>query len=104
MKNVMVLLAIEKEYCDITIQVLADEFDSCSVQECQKKCRQLYLELEKIYSLNMMEEIMIGYEPAEDDDMKLVSFSGDGLRFFNENYASKFATSIFCVINKFGFD
>lgn len=91
----MVLLAIEKEYCDITIQILANEFDDCSIQECQKKCRQLYLALEKIYSLGIMEELVIGYEPAEDNDMKLVSFSGNGLRFSNENYVSKFATSIF---------
>jgi len=97
LKDVMMLLAIEKEYCDITIQVLASEFETYSIQECQKKCKQLCLELEKIYSLNMMKEIIIGYEPAEDDDMKLISLSENGLRFFNVNYVSKFATSIFSI-------
>lgn len=95
LKNVMLLLAIEKKYCDLTIQVLASEFEVYSIQECQKKCRQLCLELERIYSLNTMEEIIIGYEPAEDDDMKLISFSENGLRVFNENYVSKFAASVF---------
>ena len=98
LKDVMLLLVIEKEYCDLTIQVLASEFEVYSIQECQKKCRQLCFELERIYSLNTMEEIIIGYEPVEDDDMKLISFSENGLRFFNENYVSKFAASVFYIV------
>lgn len=85
LKNVIVLVSANKHKGDITINFDVKDIEKCDNIELSAKCIKLYFKLLEIYASRFIDRIILGYEPAEDDDMKLISINADKTNLFNIN-------------------
>lgn len=85
LENVLILIACDEEYGDITVSFEEEQFENFSTEEIKSKLQNLIILLLKVYGNGNIEEITIGYEPADDDDMKVIEICQDKIKIFNEN-------------------
>lgn len=100
LKSVLLLIVSDGRNVDVTIDFNDSQFMEDSINELKSKILKLLYFLENIYKGGTVEKIIIGYEPAEDDDMKIACIIQDEIKKYNENISqSKFATAFYKVID-----
>ena len=82
--NVLILIGCDEKYGDITINFEEEQFENFSIQEIKGKLKNLIMFLLNIYRNNEIEEITIGYEPAYDEDRKIIEIRQSKVMIFNE--------------------
>lgn len=84
-KNVVVLITYRPFCNDISISFGEDQLSFECVYEAQENIRKLFQKLIDISQKCGIDDITIGYEPAEDEDMKILEIHHGKLRFYNED-------------------
>lgn len=82
--NVMLLMSFDEKLGDIVLNFEEEEFISSNENELKQKLKKIFIWLAEIRNKYEFEEIRIGYEPANDDDMLLSLINKDGLQVNNE--------------------
>lgn len=83
LKNVLIIIACDGNCADVTINVSREDF---KLYHNQKSELQLLLKLlVEISEDNEAKKIVLGYEPAEDEDMKILEVNGGLVKLFQEN-------------------
>lgn len=100
LENVLILIACDELYGDITINFEEKQFEKYSLQEAKNKLKSMVLRLLEIYKSGKVEEISIGYEPADDYDMKVLEISHDCVKTFNEDIFESLLGLVFYSIAK----
>lgn len=85
LENVLILIGCDEKYGDITINFEEKQFENFSIQEIKSKLKNLIMFLLNIYGNGDIEEIAIGYEPADDDDRKIIEIRQSKVMIFNES-------------------
>lgn len=67
----MIIISFDKVYGDVVINFPTKQFLSSASKLDDSNCKILYRKLETIYQEVEVERIILGYEPADDDDMRL---------------------------------
>lgn len=96
LENALILVACDKDYGEITITIEENQFE----QYCNRRGK-LQMLMEKLVGncqRDMVDTIILGYEPAEDQDMKMLEISQNHIKMYNENiFRSPFAREIFNI-------
>jgi len=69
--DIMIIISFDKIYGDVVINFPTKHFQSNTSKSDDSNCKILYSKLETIYQEIELERIILGYEPAYDDDMRL---------------------------------
>lgn len=85
LENVLIHIACDEKYGDITITFEERQFEKYKNQEITDKLQRLLILLQRIYKGGKVEEIILGYEPADDTDMKILVISQNQIEVFNKN-------------------
>lgn len=105
LKNVLILIACDEKYADITVNFEEEQFENFSIQEIKNKLQNLIILLLNIYENNNIEEITIGYEPADDEDMKVIEIKREKITIFNENtFKSPIILILYGIIKKLKYE
>lgn len=91
LEKVVIIISCNEEMGDITINFSEDQFKSCKSEDLNKSIQKLIRTLYEMkkYAVN---NIVVGYEPATDDDMKMVEFKRNHIKICNEDiFQSPFA-------------
>lgn len=96
LENVLIHIGCDEGYGDITINFDEVQFRNHKNQDIADKLQKILFMLQKIYKSGRVEEIILGYEPADDADMKILVIVQNQMRIFNENiFKSPFANAIY---------
>lgn len=98
LENVLIHIAFDEEYGDITINFEEEQFKNYNNQEIIDKIQKLLFLLWSIYKNGEVEEIILGYEPVDDADMKIFAIGQNQIDIFNEKiFKSSLANAIYSV-------
>lgn len=86
LKNVLIHIACDERYGDITINFEEEQIREHSEEEIIKELQNLLISFIRIYKSAEVGEIILGYEPADDADMKIIEISQNKVEIFNEKY------------------
>lgn len=71
LKDVMLLISCNENLSDLTIHFRESQFDNCDIGKLNVKVKKLFLKLLDIQKECEVPEIIVGYEPAEDEDTRI---------------------------------
>lgn len=101
LEKVLIVISYDEEMADITINFCENQFMSdknFNLSESIEKLLQTLLEIQKKYSIN---NIVVGYEPATDDDMMIFKLMQGHITIYNEDiFLSSFAQSLFHTLEE----
>lgn len=83
--NVLILISFDEISGDITINLEAEQLEDYDRQELKSKLKKLLSLLIRIYKGGEVGEIILGFEPADNTDMKILGISQNQMEIFNEN-------------------
>lgn len=83
--NVLLHIVCDERYGDITINFDEEQLKGQSNKEIENKLQNILTFLIQIYKSGEIGEIILGYEPAEDTDMKMIEISQNKMKLLNEN-------------------
>lgn len=96
LENVLIHIACDESYGDMTINVEEGQFWYYKNEDIASKIQKLLFLLQKIYKSCKVEEIILGYEPADDVDMKILVIGQNQIKTYNENsFKSLLADAIY---------
>ena len=101
--NTMIIISNDGEVCDITFNVEMNRFINSLSNELSND---IYVLMKKIMLICQIFDIecVIGYEPAEDEDMKLIKVRCNNIELYNENsFSDLFSNEIFNVAKNFSY-
>lgn len=95
-ERVMIVIECDGELTDITINFEEGQFEKYKNSEMNDELRILFQKLSDIQKKYQIGTIIVGYEPAADEDMKIVEFRCGQVIINNENgFSSQFAPSCY---------
>lgn len=98
LNNVLIHIACDERYGDITISFEDDQIKEYHNKEIVSKVQSLMTYVIRIYKSGEVGGIIMGYEPAEDEDMKMIEISQNKITIFNENvFESPVTTMIYSI-------
>ncbi len=83
LKNVLIIIACDGVCVDVTININKEDFKVCYVQKSELQL--LLKTLMQISKEGGAKKIVLGYEPAEDEDMKILEINEGKVKLFQEN-------------------
>lgn len=90
-EKVFVIISCDGESADITINFDEEQFEKNNL-EMKNKLQKLFSKLCEIQNKYFISAILVGYEPATDDDMKIAEFRCRQVTLYNEkSFLSQFA-------------
>lgn len=92
-EKVLIIISCDEELVDITLNFDEGQFEKYKSLELNDEMRKLFLKLFEIQKNYSISTIAVGYEPAADDDMKIVEFRHGQVKICNEQIQSQFARS-----------
>ncbi len=99
LEEVLIIISCDEKFADITINFGEEQFEKDKNLELKNKIRKLFLKLCEIQKKYCIRVISVGYEPAADDDMKIVEFRCGQTIMYNENgFLSQFAQSCYDIL------
>lgn len=84
LEKVLIIISCDEELGDITINFSEEQFigyENAKLSNEVLKLFQFLCKLSKSYSID---NISIGYEPATDDDMKMIEFNRGSMKLYNQ--------------------
>jgi hypothetical protein len=84
--DVMIVISFDKVLGDIVVNFEESEIIKDSVTN--HDCTQFVKKIQSIFKKYDIGSIIIGYEPASDNDMHLISFTKQGIKIYEENFPS----------------
>ena len=84
MKDVFIWIGCDGEDCDIELSFLEEQFHSMQNSELKRNLQKLIQRLMKFYDNFQIGDIILGYEPAQDEDMKVLEIKKGQVMCFNE--------------------
>lgn len=101
LENILIHIGCNEKYGDITINFEEKQFIKYKNEEIKDKLQRLLIWLQRIYRDNNIKEIILGYEPADDADMKILAINQKQTEIFNENIIkSLLANAIYSIAKK----
>lgn len=95
-ENVLLLIASDGQSGDITINLEESRLMKESNQAIDKKVQKLLALLLGIYQKDVVKEVILGYEPADDDDMMILRVARKQIEMLNKNaFDSQWACSVY---------
>lgn len=96
LEKVLIIISCDEELGDITINFSEEQFigyENTRLSNEIMKLIQILCKLSKSYSID---NIFIGYEPATDDDMKMIEFNRGSMKIYNQKiFQSSFAKTLY---------
>lgn len=96
LRNVVVLISHNAACGDITIHFEESQFSFADAGEARTNFKKLFARLMEISSDCKADGVLIGYEPAEDDDMRILEIRHGRLRVFYGNIFRSQALQVLC--------
>ena len=96
--NVMTIISFDKVLGDIVINFEESEIIKDSVTE--QDCVLFIKKPQSVFAKYDIGSIIIGYEPASDNDMQLITFTKQGVNIYEENFLlilSNFKNNIYTL-------
>ncbi len=84
MKDVFIWIGCDGEDCDIELSFLEEQFHSMQNSELKCNLQKLIQRLMQFYDDFQIGDIILGYEPAQDEDMKVLEIKKGQVMCFNE--------------------
>ena len=84
LEKVMILLSYNGQIGDITINFLESQFEIDGSPILNENINEMIVKLLEAQKKYKIDNIIIGYEPATDDDMKMVEFHQGHMKIYNE--------------------
>ena len=101
LEKVMIIISSDEEVGDITMNFCENQFMSDmnpNLSESIERLVQRLLEIQKNYTIN---NIVVGYEPATDDDMKMFKIDQGHIKIYNEDiFQSSFAQLMYHTLRE----
>lgn len=98
---VLIVISCDGELSDITINFGEEQFEKYQNFEMNNKMKMLFLKLCEIQNNYCINSILIGYEPASDDDMKIAEFHCGQVIIYSENsFPSRIAQSCYDTLTQ----
>lgn len=88
LEYVLIHIACDEKYGDITINFEEKQFKNYKIEELIIKWQNLLTVLQEIYEYGKTKEIILGYEPAYDKDMKMLEISQGQIKIYNKKILS----------------
>lgn len=85
LRQAVVLISCRSPRGDITINVDETQFRASDMRSAEKNYKELFLSLDKLGKDCEISHIVIGYEPAEDRDMRIIELCHGQVDVFDEN-------------------
>lgn len=85
--KVMTVISFDEMYGDIVLNFREDELFQENMV-INQDCVFLIKKLQSIVNMYDIGSIIVGYEPASDEDMQFVSFTKQGIRISEDNFPS----------------
>lgn len=99
LEKVVIVITYDEDTADITLNFCEDQFMrdmNPSLSESIKRLFQTLLEIQNKYNVN---NIVVGYEPATDDDMMILELDQNHIKKYNKDiFRSLFAQSLYTVL------
>lgn len=73
-EKALIVISCDKKRADITINFDEEQFEKMHHSEINTKLKKLFLKLGEIQKKYLISAILVGYEPASDDDMRIAEF------------------------------
>jgi hypothetical protein len=86
-RKVMIVISFDEIYGDVVLNFSESELFQENMN-INQDCVFLIKKLQSIVSIYDIGSITVGYEPASDEDMQLVSFTKQGIKIFEDNFSS----------------
>lgn len=95
-EKAMIVIGCDGELADITINLEEGQFEKYEHPKITDELRILFQKLSVIQKKYQIGTIIVGYEPAADEDMKIAEFRCGQAVINNENsFSSQFAQSCY---------
>lgn len=102
MEKVMILLSFNGQIGDITINFLESQFEIDGSPVLNENINEMIVKLLEAQKKYKIDNIIIGYEPATDDDMKMVEFHRGHMKIYNEELPkSLFVQTLYHAIKSY---
>lgn len=101
--DAVVLISRGASRGDVTIQFGEDQFRLPDAAQAERDLRKLFQRLAEICRTSRPGGIVIGYEPAEDPDMRILEIRGGRSRAFYENISHAPELQALCRVGKMYF-
>lgn len=102
LKEVLITISCDRVLGDITFNFSEEQFYNCKIAELKNGLQMLLKMLHKIQKTYPIGRILIGYEPASDNDMKMIEYSQDNIQIFNQGiFQSSFAQLLYNALKHF---
>ena len=99
LEKVVIVIIYDEETADITLNFCENQFmgdKNPNLSESLKRLLQTLLEIQNKYNVN---NIIVGYEPATDDDMMIFELDQNHIKIHNKDiFRSSFAQSLYSVL------
>ncbi len=100
LEKVLITISYDGILGDITLNFSEEQFYNCEIIELKNKLQMLLKMLHRAQKTYTINKILIGYEPASDDDMKMIEYDQNDIRVFNQGiFQSSFAQLLYQVVN-----
>lgn len=83
--EVLILVGYDGEKGDITLNFLEEQFRQMEKSKLKSNFYKVIQNLVELCKCYEIDEIILGYEPAEDDDMKMMEIRQEQITNFNED-------------------
>jgi len=100
LRDVVILVNCDKEYGDITLSFLEEQFHHMEKQELKRSFRKLIQAIIGLCECCEISDSILGYEPAEDEDMKFMEIKQGQVMNFNEKVHQSKTIQAFHQIGK----
>ncbi|MDE7478443.1 MAG: hypothetical protein K2M91_10920, partial [Lachnospiraceae bacterium] len=101
LNEVLILVGCDGEKGDITLSFLEEQFRQMEKSKLKSNFRMLIQNMIEICKCCEIDEIILGYEPAEDADMKIMEIKQNQITNFNEDiHQSKVIQVLYQIVNE----
>lgn len=90
LEKVIIIISCNEKMGDITINFSEDQFKDSKNPQLKNSIQKLLQILLEIQNKYFVSKIFVGYEPATDDDMKILEFNQGHIKICNEEFSQSF--------------
>ncbi len=101
LNEVLILVGYDGDKGDITLSFLEEQFRQMEKSRLKSNFCMFIQKLVELSKCCEIDEIILGYEPAEDDDMKIMEISKEQITNFNEDiHRSEVIQVFYNIVNE----
>lgn len=100
LNEVLILVGYDGDNGDITLSFLEEQFRHMEKSRLKSNLCMLIQKLVELCKCCDIDQIILGYEPAEDDDMKIMEIRKEQITIFNEDiHRSEVIQVLYNIVN-----